>query len=95
MKKFILQIAKAYATDIGAAQGFRKFMDMKEHPGWGELMRMSSLIQGLMAQEMFSSSYTKLTIEEKDIPQTRRRYITIFYLRRSIMAFLKGFFLNA
>jgi hypothetical protein len=69
MRKFIKEIAKLYATDIGVAQGFMKFYRLRQEEGWPEFIRMIHIIRGLMGTEMFSSRYTALTQEEKDIRQ--------------------------
>ena len=58
-----------YAKDEAASQGFSKFYRMRQDPGWIELVRMIHIVQGLMAQEMFSSKFTELSQEEKDIKQ--------------------------
>jgi hypothetical protein len=69
MQRLIKEIAKLYATDEGAAQGFRKFYALRQGEGWSEFVRMMHLIRGLMGTELFSRRYTKLSQEEKDVKQ--------------------------
>jgi len=69
LKKFIKQIARLYATDEAAAQGFRKFYYLRQQEGWTEFIKLMHIIRGLMATEMFGLRYTQLNAEEKDVQQ--------------------------
>lgn len=69
MKKFIKQIARLYATDEAAAQGFRKFYFLRQQEGWSEFVRLMHIIRGLMGTEMFGRRHTDLSAEEKDVQQ--------------------------
>ena len=69
MKRLIQQIARAYAVDEAARQGFRKFYLLRQQDGWSEFVRLMHVIRGLMGTEMFGSRYTKLSAEEKDVRQ--------------------------
>jgi hypothetical protein len=78
VKKFVKQIAKLYATDEAAAQEFKKFWIMRQDPGWAEMVRIIHIVQGLMAEEMFSVKFTELSGNEKDIRQRVFAGIRIF-----------------
>jgi len=69
LNRLIKQIARAYAVDEAARQGFRKFYLLRQQEGWTEFVRLMHVIRGLMGTEMFTSRYTKLSAEEKDIRQ--------------------------
>ncbi len=69
MRKLIKQIAKLYAADEAAAQGFQKFYRLRQQEGWTEFVRMMHIIRGLMGTELFSRRYTELSWEEKDVRQ--------------------------
>jgi len=69
MRKFVKQIAKVYAADEGALQGFRRFYSLRNDPGWTEFIKMLHLTQGLMAQELLSDKFTEKNREDKDILQ--------------------------
>ena len=73
-----------YARDEAAGQEFMKFYRLRQEPGWLEMIRMIHIIQGLMATEMFSTKFTELTQEEKDIRQ--RTFAGI----REFLAFLEN-----
>jgi hypothetical protein len=69
MQRLIKEIAKLYATDEGAAQGFKKFYALRQAEGWSEFVRMMHIIRGLMGTELFSRRHTKLSADEKDVRQ--------------------------
>lgn len=69
MKKFIRDVCKIYVRNEAAQQGLTKIIQMKEHPGWPELIKVFHIIRGFMGQEMFGRKFSQLTLEEKDIRQ--------------------------
>lgn len=78
MKRFVKQIAKLYASDEVAAQGFEKFYRLRQEDGWIEFVRMIHIIQGLMAQELLGDKFTELSKEEKDIRQRTYAGLRVF-----------------
>jgi hypothetical protein len=78
LKKFVKQIAKMYASDEAAGQGFQKFYRLRQEDGWSELVRMIHIVQGLMAQQMLSAKFTDLSKEEKDIKQRTYAGLRVF-----------------
>ncbi len=69
MQRLIKEVAKLYATDDAALQGFQKFYRLRQQDGWVEFVRMMHVIRGFMGTELFSKRYTKLDQTEKDIRQ--------------------------
>jgi len=67
-----------YASDEAASQEFLKFYQLRQEPGWKEMIRMIHIANGLMAQEMLGEKFTDLPAEEKDIKQRVYANIRIF-----------------